>query len=104
MVLLVELMLLLYNFMKSDIKMFILSVNRRYGTECLYFSDNDVYSIRFKGRAVQNFNSEKFYSLPKRNRFNMIRSIIKLGLAHNIGERSLRNQIYLDRKIGRIVK
>ena len=89
--------------MKSDILRFVKSVNERYGTECFYFPENDVYSIRFRGRAVQNFNTDKFYMLPRRHRFNMIRSLIKVGLAHNMGERSLQRQLYLDRSQGKRV-
>jgi len=84
-----------------DIVNFVRLINGKYGTECLYFPDDDIYSIRLKGRAVQNFKPEQFYTIPKRQRMNTIRNIIKIGLEHNIGEKTLQNQIFLDRNIGR---
>src|ERR1035437_2549155 len=77
---------LLLNNMNREIIRFIRSVNLKYKTDALYFPDDDIYSIRFHGRAVQNFTSTIFYQLPKRKRLTMINDIIKLGLAHNSGE------------------
>jgi hypothetical protein len=84
--------------MKQDIKHWVIKICIKFNLEAIYFPDNDVYSIRFKGRGIQNFTSKIFYELPKRHRQNMIRAILKLGLNHNAGEK--RNLI-LNRKLGR---
>ena len=89
--------------MNQEIVKWLRKVNLKYGTEALYFPDDDVYSIRFRGRAVQNFTSTIFYQLPKRHRFNMIKDIIKLGLNNNVGERHLTNQLNLDSGQGKKV-
>lgn len=90
--------------MIKEIVQFILKCHEKYGTEALYFPDDDIYSIRYKGRAVQNFTSTIFYQLPKRHRFNMIKDIIKLGLNHNSGERHLHNQLHLDMAQGKKIR
>ena len=90
--------------MNHEIIRFIKSVNKKYKTNTLYFPDDDIYSIRFRGRAVQNFTSTIFYQLPKRFRFNMIKDIIKLGVDHNSGERHMYNQILLDSGHGKKIK
>ena len=89
--------------MNQEIVKWLRKVNLKYKTEALYFPDDDVYSIRFRGRAVQNFTSTIFYQLPKRHRFNMIKDIIHLGLDHNSGERHLTNQLNLDSGQGKKV-
>lgn len=87
--------------MRTDILRFIKKIKERYKVEALYFPDNDVYSVRFRGRAVQNFNSKQFYDIPKEKRFRMIGDILHLGLSHNIGERTMINQLYLQRGMGK---
>ena len=87
--------------MKSEIRKFLHRVFIKYGMEGRYFPEDDIYSIRFKGRAIQNFNSNQFYHIPKRYRFKMLGKILKLGLEHNVGERSLQGQMLLDRKMGK---
>ena len=87
--------------MNQEIVKWLRKVNLKYGTEALYFPDDDVYSIRFRGRAVQNFTSTIFYQLPKRHRFNMIKDIIKLGLDDNSGERHLTNQLFMAQGQGK---
>jgi len=90
--------------MNHEIIRFIKSVNKKYRTECLYFPDDDIYSIRFHGRAVQNFTSTIFYQIPKQQRFNMIRDIIHLGVDHNEGEKHLTNQRFLQQNFGKKIK
>ncbi len=76
-------------------------VCNRYGLEAIYIPDNDVYSIRFRGRGVHNFNSKNFYQVPKRYREVLVGRILKVGLNHNLGEKTVQRQIYLDRSIGK---
>jgi chaperonin GroEL len=90
-----------YRQMNRIIVKFILKLKEKYKVEALYFPDNDIYSVRFRGQAVQNFNSMQFYQIPQRHRFNQIGQILRLGLNHNRGERSMMNQIYMNRSIGK---
>lgn len=85
----------------QDIIRWIQTIKKKFGVEALYFPDNDVYSIQLKGRAVQNFTSKVFYQLPRRHRENMIRSIIKIGLAHNVGEKNMKDKLFHNRSIGK---
>jgi hypothetical protein len=85
--------------MKADIVRFLKEMHRKYGLNALYIPDNDVYCVTRKGRAVQNFNSEQFYSMPKRAREYMYRPLVKVGLAQNLGEKS-KEQFILNTKQG----
>lgn len=87
--------------MRVDIVRFIESIKKDFGVEAIYIPDNDVYSIRYKGRGVQNFNSRNFYEIPRRHRHNMIRALIKVGLNHNFGEGALKEKLFLNRNIGK---
>lgn len=86
--------------MKSEIRTFIKHMCDKYGFEAIYFPAKDLYSIRYKGRGIQNFNSKNFYTLPKRHRENMLRPLMKVGLNLNVGEKRLQNLIY-QQKIGK---
>jgi len=59
-----------------------------------------MYSIKFKGRGIQNFTSKTFYDLPKRHRENMMLPLLKIGLHTNWGEKRL--QVF-QQKIGKII-
>lgn len=87
--------------MRKDIVQFVQRLKQKYKVEAVYFPDDDIYSIRFRGQAVQNFTPRQFYELPQRHRFNMIGEIINLGLAHNVGEKSIKDKINLNRAIGK---
>ncbi len=89
--------------MRKDIINFIKVIKDKYKIEAVYFPDNDVYSLRYRGRGIQNFNSKNFYTLPKRHRENMLLAIIKKGLTHNLGEKTLKDKLYLNRQIGKII-
>ncbi len=86
--------------MKTEIVRWIKEAKKKYGVEAIYIPENDVYSIRYKGRGVHNFDSFRFYHLPKRHRMNLLRALIKVGLNHNSGEK-YKNQLILNRKLGK---
>ena len=56
--------------------------------------------IHFKGKALQGFNSQVFYQIPKDAREKELMGILKRGLMLNIDERH-RNQLYTKRKLGK---
>lgn len=87
--------------MRSEIIRFIQKVKKRYkGTEAIYIPENDTYSIRYRGMGVQNFDTNRFYQIPRAHRMKMILPLIKVGLNHNFGEK-YKNQLYLHRKLGK---
>ena len=88
----------------KHIVQFIRKVISKYKVEALYFPDDDIYSIRFRGQAIQNFTREQFYQIPERHRFNMIGQILRVGLMHNRGEQNLQNQLNLNRAMGKKIK
>ena len=90
--------------MRQDILLFIRKVCKLYKLEAFYIPDNDVYSLKFRGRGVHNFNSKNFYELPKRHRQSLIGRILRVGLHHNVGEKTLQNQIYTNRTLGKKIK
>lgn len=90
--------------MKKDIVKFLRHLKDKYGLESVYFPAKDIYSIRYRGRGIQNFTSKIFYTLPKRHRENLIYAIFKKGLTHNLGQRDLKDRLFLDRSIGKIIK
>lgn len=89
--------------MKGDIVRFCRMVGKLYGLEAVYFPGVDVYSLRKKGRGVQNFNSINFYQLPQRWRKELIGRLLKVGLNHNLGEKTVKNQLFLARNQGKYI-
>lgn len=85
--------------MKEDICRFLREMHRKYGLNAIYIPSNDVYCIHRKGRAVQNFNSEQFYTFPKGYREQMYRPLVKVGLARNLKE-SYKSQFVINTKQG----
>jgi len=87
--------------MRRDIVFWIKEMKKKFGLEAVYIPDNDVYSLRFKGKSVHNFNSKNYYLLPKRYRENHVRALLKVGLNHNIGQNIVKQQIILNRCLGK---
>lgn len=89
--------------MNALILTFIRKMIAKHHLEAVYFPDNDVYSIRFKGKGIQNFNSKNFFTLPRRAREVDILALIKKGLHHNCGEKT-KEQIILNRSQGQRIR
>lgn len=87
--------------MRKDIVEFIRHLKDKYKVEAVYFPNKDIYSIRYRGRGIQNFTSKMFYTIPKRHRENVIYAILKKGLTHNLGQKELKDKLYLNRNIGK---
>jgi hypothetical protein len=87
---------------KNEIVNWVKKVCLRYNLEAIYVPDNDVYSIRKNGRGVHNFNTPQFYQLPKRHREELVHRLLRVGLVHNLGEK-YKNQLYLNRRLGKII-
>lgn len=80
--------------MRSDILKFLNKAYRMLGIECYYIPEDDVYVVTKNHKGVQNFTSRTFYMQPRGFRLNEWRALIKLGLNHNMGERSTVEQIH----------
>lgn len=86
--------------MKPEIVAFIKEGCLRYtGLEAIYIPENDCYSVMFRGRAIQNFTTNDFYSFPKKQRMREWGIFIRLGLARNLQE-AHKNQFFLPRRNG----
>jgi len=60
----------------------------------------DIYSISIHGKYVLNFTNKNFYDIPKAERMNHLVPLIRVGLAHNMGENSLKDQVEIPRRHG----
>ena len=87
--------------MRQDILKFVRLCCRLYKLEAIYIPGKDVYSLRFRGRGVHNFNSKNFYELPQRHRLVLVGRILRVGLNHNVGEKSMMNQVFINRSFGK---
>lgn len=59
-----------------------------------------IFSIHLNGRSVLNFTNYNFYDIPKAKRFQEFIPLIKVGLSHNLGENSMKEQIEIPRRQG----
>jgi len=84
---------------KAEIVKFVREACARYGMEAIYIPDGDVYSLMYKGKAVQNFNTQQFMTFPKTQRMKEYMPLIKIGLARNLNEMH-KSQFYLPRHNG----
>lgn len=86
--------------MKHEIVSFIREAFKRYnGLEAIYIPDVDCYSVTFRGRAIQNFTTQDFFSFPKKQRMREWGIFIHLALAINL-QGAQKNQYYLPRRNG----
>jgi hypothetical protein len=74
---------------------------RRYGMQCNFLPESQVFQIHKNGRAIQTFNISDFYQLPKRYRMFMYKPLIQSGLARNLGERTVKEGLFGNYKIGK---
>lgn len=77
-------------------------VCKKYGYSAFYLPKKDTYMIHFRGRALQGFNSQVFYQIPKDAREQSLVAIMKRGLMLNIDEKH-RDQLYTNRHLGRTI-
>lgn len=85
--------------MNRQIVKFVKEACRRYQLEAYFIPDNGVYTLTKRGRAVQNFNQEQFFQIPRAHRMKEYYGLIA-GLTHNLGEGTVKEQIFLPRKFG----
>lgn len=83
-----------------SIRRWIIKICKKYNLSSFYLPHKDTFMIHFKGKALQGFNSQVFYQIPKDAREKELMGILKRGLMLNIDERH-RNQLYTKRKLGK---
>ena len=86
--------------MLPDIKNWIIKICKKYGLSSFYLPHKDIYIIHLKGRALQGFNSNVFYQIPKDAREKMYTPLIKLGLNNNINENN-RDNLFTRKRLGK---
>lgn len=90
--------------MRPEIKRFLRKCIAKWKLEAYYIPDKDLYMLSRGGRAVNGFITPVFYQIPPSLRFKEVEGIIRLGLNHNLGERTMRDQVYQKRKLGIPIK
>lgn len=89
--------------MRSAIISYVKTVCQRWTLECIYIRDRDVFLITKGGRAVDAFTSDQFYQIPKSRRLTETLMKLKVGLVHNMGEKTMKDQVYHKRNIGTVI-
>lgn len=82
---------------------FLKEVCARHGLRANYIPENDAWVLHKRGYAVQNFTTKQFYEIPKRAREKFYRPLLKRGLAHNLGEKSLKKNLKVKTQLGQRV-
>lgn len=75
-----------------------LSLN--YYPECYQEGKFDIFSIHLRGRSIINFTNKNFFDIPKSKRMSEFAPLIRVGLAHNLGERTIKDQVEIPRRQG----
>lgn len=86
--------------MRTDIVNFLKDVCTELGLSANYSIQKDMYTVHKRGYAVQNFTRTQFYQIPKPVRRRDLRALLKRGLVHNIGERSVKNNLHVRTQLG----
>lgn len=86
--------------MRRDIVEFLTPICERYGLSATYHANQDLYVVHYRGYAIQNFRGATFNDVPKGARRRMFLPLLKRGLAHNIGERSLKDNLNVHTQRG----
>lgn len=85
-----------------SITRWIIKMCQKYKLSAFYLPDRDVYLIHFKGKALQGFNSQVFYQIPKDAREKQLIPLLKRGLMLNIEEKG-RDMLYTKRRLGHLI-
>jgi hypothetical protein len=86
--------------MRQEIIDFLIPICERYGLSASYHANQDMYVVHYRGFPIQNFRGETFHDIPRGARARMYLPLIKRGLAHNIGERGLKDQLHINTQRG----
>lgn len=92
--------------MRKDILSYFKKVCAEFKLSLNYYGANgvqkhDIYSLHLNGRAVLNVTEKSFYDLLKSDRDKHFRPLIRVGMAANLGEEYLKDQIFIPRNMGR---
>lgn len=94
--------------MRRDIIRFVMDACRKYKIplSLAYFPSEyqegkfDIYSISIHGKYLLNFTNRNFADIPRGDRMKHFLPLINVGLNHNLGERSLKDQVEIPRRHG----
>lgn len=82
--------------MRKEILKFVHEAKRRYGIQCFYIADGDVWCLHKNGYAVQNFTTDIFHQIPPVERMRMLLPLMTIGINHNLGERTYQQVEHLQ--------
>lgn len=97
-----------FNCMRREIMNFVLAACAKFKIplSLAYFPSEyqegkfDIFSISIHGKYLLNLTNKNFHDIPKAERMNHFLPLINVGLNHNLGERSLKDQVELPRRHG----
>lgn len=97
--------------MIRDISQFVVDVSKRFHIPlCLHYFPAvyqggrfNIFSISINGKYLLNFTNKNFYDIPKAERMNQILPLLKVGLSHNLGEESAKDQMTIPRRQGKLL-
>lgn len=87
-------------FVRRDIIDFLKPICERFNLEARYHANKDMYVLSYRGYAIQNFVGSNFNDIPKAVRRRQYLPLIKRGLSHNIGEKSLKHSLNIHTQRG----
>lgn len=86
--------------MRVDIVNFLRDTCTELNLSANYHIGRDIYTVHKRGYPIQNFTTQQFYDLPKPQRRQLLRGLLQRGLTHNLGEASVRSNLYTNTQLG----
>lgn len=86
--------------MRVDIVNFLKDVCAELNVSANYQVGKELYVVHKRGYPLQSFTLKQFYELPKPFRKQRIRAILQRGLTHNLGEKSIKDNLYVNKQHG----
>lgn len=81
-------------------KKFHIQLSLAFFPACYQEGKFDIYSISIHGKYLLNVTNKNFYEIPLAERLNQFIPLIRAGLNHNLGERTLKDQVEIPRRHG----
>ena len=86
--------------MRVDIVNFLRETCERLNLSANYQVTKDLYVVHKRGYPIQSFTTEQFYQLPKPFRRQRLLAILQRGLTYNLGEKTVKDNLYIHKQHG----
>ena len=86
--------------MRVDIVNFLRETCATLNLSANYHINRDVYTVHKRGYPIQNFTTSQFYQIPKPTRKMAFRALLQRGLTHNLGEGTVKKNLYTKTQLG----